>query len=135
MVIVPAFWLLRPAKATAGACCVESWNFVHIQLGHIRSNWVVCVSWNIEPRKEKILSLSKLGILAEFSIHKYYLERKNILNVYIQALWGSSTATQKSWRGLGSEAEAMKAAKANTTTINVTLISLFCRTLGVNSWK
>ncbi|KAF4355517.1 hypothetical protein G4B88_028665 [Cannabis sativa] len=56
-------------------------------------------------------------------------------NVYIQALWGSSTATQKSWRGLGSEAEAMKAAKANTTEINVTLISLFCRTLGVNSWK
>ncbi|KAF4387881.1 hypothetical protein F8388_005498 [Cannabis sativa] len=50
-------------------------------------------------------------------VHNQYepmIFRVNERNVYIQALWGSSTATQKSWRGLGSEAEAMKAAKANT---------------------
>ncbi|KAF4355516.1 hypothetical protein G4B88_028664 [Cannabis sativa] len=46
-------------------------------------------------------------------------------NVYIQALWGSSTATQKSWRGLGSEAEAMKAAKANTVVETFSEVDLY----------
>ena len=50
---------------------VKAWDSVNIHRSHFGPDIVVSVSGNVEARSEEILSLGKLWVLAELSIHEH----------------------------------------------------------------